>query len=232
MRPGVTILAVGALLVAGALGALGDRPPLAFTDSFREAPESVTAQQLIGERYKPGVLGPDEAVVASSRVRDGGRRALAGHPACSAAGATAISSDRKLTLVEIVPDGRPVLAGRARTACPRCARRCERPARGEFALLGGPAAEAYDARETLRARREGDRAARRCCWCWLIVGVARARRWSRRCTWSGRSCCPTRSRSASARCSSRTVGQPAPTRRCRRSRSSSWSRLASITTSS
>ena len=44
MRPGATILVVGAVLVAGALGALEDRPPLSFADSFRNAPESVTAQ--------------------------------------------------------------------------------------------------------------------------------------------------------------------------------------------
>ena len=147
MRPGATILVVGAVLVAGALGALEDRPPLSFADSFRNAPESVTAQALIADRYEPGLLGPAEAIVASA---DSGTVVdqLTRTPGVLAAYATALSTDRELTLIEIIPTTDPftqagqdavpalrdALLGMATTAPP---------------VLGGAAAEAYDARMAL-----------------------------------------------------------------------------------
>ena len=96
------------------------------------------------------MLGPYEAVVASSAAGTVGRAALAG-PArplgrrdrdlhATASSRSSSSSPQAIPFRRRHQDGVPAL----RTAL-------ERSARGELALLGGPAAEAHDAREALRA---------------------------------------------------------------------------------
>jgi putative drug exporter of the RND superfamily len=61
-HPLATAAVVGLVLVAGALGSLGGREPLGFTDAFREPPESVRGAQLIGQRFIPGRAAPLEVV--------------------------------------------------------------------------------------------------------------------------------------------------------------------------
>lgn len=147
VRPGATILVVGAVLVAGALGALQDRPPLSFAESFRDAPESVTAQELIADRYKPGMLGPAEAVVASA---DSGIvvEELSRTPGVLSAYATAISRDQKLTLIEIIPTTDPFTEA-GQNAVPALRDALHGMAKTQPPVLGGAAAEAYDARIAL-----------------------------------------------------------------------------------
>ena len=47
-----------AVLVVGALGALGGREPLSFADSFRDPPPSIEAQAVIAEHFIPGRVAP------------------------------------------------------------------------------------------------------------------------------------------------------------------------------
>ena len=185
-------------------GALEDRPPLSFADSFRER---------AGVRHRPGAdRRPLQARPA--RPGRGDRRLRAtrapsstssrGRPACCAAGATALSTRPRADADRDHPDRATRSRRPARTPCPALRDALRGLADGRAAACSAaPAAEAYDARDGAGRRREADRPARpdprardrRRCWC------ARS---SPRCTSSRRSCCPTRSRSARARCCSRT----------------------------
>ena len=50
------------ILLAGALGALGGREPLDFSEAFRTPPQSVAGEQLISERFIPGRAAPINVV--------------------------------------------------------------------------------------------------------------------------------------------------------------------------
>ena len=61
------------ILLAGALGALGGREPLDFSEAFRTPPQSVAGEQLITRALHPGPRGADQRRHA---VRRAGSRAL------------------------------------------------------------------------------------------------------------------------------------------------------------
>jgi len=148
-RPWTTIGVVSVVLVSGALGALESRGVLAFSDNFRNPPESVQAQDLITSKYEPGVIGPADALVASSAsgtlVED-----LANTPGVVAASNVSISKDRQLTLIEVILDADP-FSQEAIDAVPRLRQVLREGAGGGLALLGGPTAESHDTREALRS---------------------------------------------------------------------------------
>jgi putative drug exporter of the RND superfamily len=62
-RPGTVAIAVTALLVAGALGNLGGRESLDFTEAFRDDPDSVEGVRQIAESFPPGRTAPVDLVM-------------------------------------------------------------------------------------------------------------------------------------------------------------------------
>ena len=57
-RPALTAGVVTAILLLGALGSLGGREPLDFSEAFRTRPESVAGEQVIVDRFVPGRAAP------------------------------------------------------------------------------------------------------------------------------------------------------------------------------
>ena len=55
------------MLVAGALGNLGGREPLDFTEAFRDPPESVPGEQVIADRFIPGRAAPVRVITELRR---------------------------------------------------------------------------------------------------------------------------------------------------------------------
>ncbi len=151
-RPGAIAAAVTLLLLAGALGNLEGREPLSFSEAFRDPPESVEGQRLIGERFIPGRAAPTQIVTgfdAAPAVIDGVTRAP-GRPVQEAylmersiesAAPPLGLADAYLTedpFSDAAADAIPGLRSAARAAAP-----------GEEVLVGGETAEAYDTREAL-----------------------------------------------------------------------------------
>ena len=62
-RPALTAGVVTGILVLGALGSLGGREPLDFSEAFRTPPESVAGEQIISDRFIPGRAAPIEVVI-------------------------------------------------------------------------------------------------------------------------------------------------------------------------
>jgi putative drug exporter of the RND superfamily len=151
-RPGAIAAAVTLLLVAGALGNLEGREPLSFSEAFRDPPESVAGQRLIGERFIPGRAAPTQIVApldAAPAVIDGAMKAP-GRPVQEAyLMARSIESDAPpLGLADAFLAADP-FSDAAADAIPglRAAARAAAP--GEEVLIGGESAEAYDTREAL-----------------------------------------------------------------------------------
>jgi RND superfamily putative drug exporter len=149
-RPALTALGVTAILVAGALGAVGGREPLGFADAFREPVESVQGEQRISERFIPGRAAP-VTVVTPGDARDAVTTALAGGTGTPVQEMYAMARSvepPELALSEAylaldpfstaATDTIPELRARARAAG------------GAEVLLGGEVAEAYDTRRALR----------------------------------------------------------------------------------
>ena len=67
-HPAVTATVVTLILVAGALGSLGGREPLDFSEAFRTPPESVAGEQVISERFIPGRAAPVNVVTSYARA--------------------------------------------------------------------------------------------------------------------------------------------------------------------
>src|SRR4051794_6878041 len=68
-HPKATAATVTLILVVGALGALGGRETLNFSEAFRTAPQSVAGEQVITDRFIPGRAAPVN-VVTPYRARD------------------------------------------------------------------------------------------------------------------------------------------------------------------
>jgi RND superfamily putative drug exporter len=162
-RPAVTAAAVTLCLLAGALGTLGGRAPLSFSDMFRDPPESVRGEQLIAEHFIPGRAAPirivtdfeagEDVTAALTRGTDTPVQEMylmAGSADGAQPGSARGSPGSKLALAEAylrmdpfsteATDAIPELRARARAAAP-----------GARVLLGGEAAEAYDTRKALAA---------------------------------------------------------------------------------
>ncbi|MEU7915883.1 MMPL family transporter [Microbispora bryophytorum] len=149
-RPGVIAAAVTAVLAAGALAGMGGRPALDFSESFREAPDSVRGQQVIRDHFIPGRAAPLRIVVADevggkvqSALTEGTHTPVADmHAVARSAGTDGLlifDADLRMDpFSEQSTDAVPVLREVA-----------ERAAGGQTVLIGGTVAENYDARQAL-----------------------------------------------------------------------------------
>ncbi len=156
-RPATIAALVTLGLLAGALGNLEGREPMGFADAFRDPPESVRGQQLIGDHFLPGRVAPVRVVTAfdaaprvtaeftagaitpvpqtylmagSEDGRDGGRSQLGLSEAFL--GVDPFSEQA----TETIPDLRALAREAAAGTSP--------------VLVGGEVAEAYDTREALQ----------------------------------------------------------------------------------
>jgi RND superfamily putative drug exporter len=152
-RPAVVAVGVAAVLVAGALGALGGREPLSFADSFRDPPPSVEAQDVIAEHFIPGRVAP-VGVVTDFGAAPGVVGALSADPRVPIeemyVGARSVPAPGREDLAlseaylsldpfsQAATDSVPAIRAAARAA-----------AEGRAALVGGEVAEAYDTQQAL-----------------------------------------------------------------------------------
>ena len=155
-RPAVTACAVGALLAAGALGTLGGRETLDFSESFREAPDSVRGQQVIRDRFVPGRAAPLRVVAdraASGDVQialtEGTRTPVAEMNAVARSVPRVGDGDAPDLLLSEADLSMDPFSERATDAVPGLRDAAQRAATGRTALIGGTVAESYDAREAL-----------------------------------------------------------------------------------
>ncbi len=144
-RPAATAAVVVAVLSLGALGNLGGRERLGFSEAFRDAPESVLGQQVIGERFIPGRAAPLH-VVTELEVGEQVTAALT-------AGTTPVE---EMYLMARSAVGRPELvladaylaldpfSDAATAAIPGLRADARAAASGPPVLIGGETAEAYD----------------------------------------------------------------------------------------
>jgi RND superfamily putative drug exporter len=157
-HPAATAAAVALTLVAGALGSLGGREPLDFSEAFRDPPESVQGEQVISDRFIPGRAAPLN-VVMDFQSSDAVVAALTG-------GTATPVQEMYLTAASVPPDGSNDPAGselaladaylridpfstEATDAVPALRETARAAARGQPVLIGGEVAEAYDTREAL-----------------------------------------------------------------------------------
>jgi putative drug exporter of the RND superfamily len=158
-RPALTAATVAAVLLAGALGNLGGREPLDFSEAFRDPPESVAGQQLIRDRFIPGRAAPVQVVTdfgssgaVTSALSQGNETPV------EEMYLMARSVDSRLALSDAYLGIDP-FSDAATDAVPELRRTARAAVPGERVLLGGEVAEAYDT----------DRALARDTW--LIVPV-------------------------------------------------------------
>jgi RND superfamily putative drug exporter len=148
-RPAVTAAGVTAVLLAGALGNLGGREPLDFSEAFRDPPESVQGQQLIRDRFIAGRAAPVQVVTAFG----------ASEPVIGAIGGgletpvqeaylMARSVDSRLAVSEAYLRIDP-FSDAATESVPELRRAARAGAGGTPVLIGGEVAEAYDTNRAL-----------------------------------------------------------------------------------
>ena len=148
-RPAPVAAAVTLLLLAGAVvAAAGDREPLGFADAFRDPPQSVQGQQLVGERFIPGRAAPlnvvteagsSEAVIAALTE---GRET----PVQEMYLTTRSTSGLELSEAYL---GIDPFSDAATDAVPELRAVARAAAGGRAVLIGGEVAEAYDTRQAL-----------------------------------------------------------------------------------
>lgn len=165
-RPRVVAAAITALLAAGALASIGGRPALDFSESFREAPDSVRGQQVIRDHFIPGRAAPLRVVVANeaggkvqSALTEGTDTPVADmHAVARSIGADADSPDataqdeRRSAADLLIFDAdlrMDPFSERATDAVPVLREVAQRAADGRTVLIGGTVAENYDARQAL-----------------------------------------------------------------------------------
>jgi RND superfamily putative drug exporter len=154
-RPALTAAVVALALVGGALGNLGGRDYLDFSQAFREPPESVAGAHVIRDRFIPGraaplrVVTPAESAERVIAAATEGRRTpveemyltARSEPRPGASGSELGVADAYLRLdpfSEQATDAVPGVRAMARAAAP-----------GKEILVGGEVAEAYDTRRAL-----------------------------------------------------------------------------------
>jgi putative drug exporter of the RND superfamily len=163
-RPAAVAAAVTAVLAAGALGNLGGRESLDFTEAFRDAPDSVEGVREIRESFPPGRTAPLELVMTESLSGEI-LTPLAELPEIDSANWSAASkpSDEAVPLVtgELVLNLDP-FSPEAAAFVPRLRAEVDRllaravELRGggggdELAVVGGLAAETYDTEQAVAA---------------------------------------------------------------------------------
>jgi RND superfamily putative drug exporter len=137
-KPLAITLAVGVVLVAGALGNLRDNESLDFTQQFRTAPESVEGLRTLQAKFPPGQAGPVDVVVGAREVIQA-LPALRG-PVYSA-DLVAFSTRDDLALVRLTLNEDP-FTDAATKSIPRI--RALARQYDANALVGGPTAEILD----------------------------------------------------------------------------------------
>jgi putative drug exporter of the RND superfamily len=159
-RPAATATAVTLALLAGALGALGGRESLDFSEQFRDTPESVAGQQVIGEHFSPGRAAPLRVVTdfeaaedvlaalteATGTVEEAYLTARSVEPPGPAGPPGAVTSELALADAYL---GIDPFSDEATDAVPELREAARQAAMGGLALIGGEVAEAYDTREAL-----------------------------------------------------------------------------------
>ncbi len=165
-RPGVIAAAVTAVLAAGALAGIGGRPALDFSESFREAPDSVRGQQVIRDHFIPGRAAPLRIVVAGeaggkvqSALTEGTHTPVADmHAVARSVGADGDSpgteaqgrrSSAKDLLIFDADLRMDPFSEQSTDTVPKLREVAERAADGQTVLIGGTVAENYDARQAL-----------------------------------------------------------------------------------
>jgi RND superfamily putative drug exporter len=155
-RPATVTAALLVLLAAGALGSLGGREPLPFSEAFRDPPDSVLGQEVIGERFSPGRGAPLQVVtefdamegVIAELTQDTAVQEMylmAGSvPPAGQAG----PQGSELALAEAYLSVDP-FSEQATDAVPGLRETARDAAGGADVLIGGEVAEAYDTREAL-----------------------------------------------------------------------------------
>ncbi len=151
-RPGAIAAAVTLLLLAGALGNLEGREPLSFSEAFRDPPESVEGQRLIGDRFIPGRAAPTQIVTAfdAAPAVIEGVTGVPGRPVQEAylMERSIESAAPPLGLADAYLAEDP-FSDAAADAIPGLRSAARAAAAGEEVLVGGETAEAYDTREAL-----------------------------------------------------------------------------------
>jgi RND superfamily putative drug exporter len=159
-RPAATATAVTLALLAGALGGLGGRESLDFSEQFRDTPESVAGQQVIGEHFSPGRAAPLRVVTdfeaaeevlaalteATGTVEEAYLTARSVEPPGPSGPPGAVTSELALADAYL---GIDPFSDEATDAVPELRETARGAARGGLALIGGEVAEAHDTREAL-----------------------------------------------------------------------------------
>jgi RND superfamily putative drug exporter len=148
-RPGATAATVTVVLLVGALGNLGGREPLDFSEAFRDPPESVQGQQLIRDRFIPGRAAPLQ-VVTDVEAADELVAAIGTGTATAVEEAyvMARSEDERLALADAYLRIDP-FSDAATESVADLRRTARAAAGGAPVLIGGEVAEAYDTRQAL-----------------------------------------------------------------------------------
>jgi RND superfamily putative drug exporter len=148
-HPGSTAAVVTLVLVAGALGSLGGREPLDFSEAFRDPPESVQGAQVISERFVPGRAAPLNVVAEFGSMEEVIAALTEGlETPVQEMYAMARSTDSELALADAYLRIEP-FSDEATDAVPALRASARAAAAGEPVLIGGEVAEAYDTREAL-----------------------------------------------------------------------------------
>jgi len=154
-HPKVTAASVTLILAIGALGALGGRETLDFSEAFRTPPQSVGGEQVITERFIPGRAAPIN-VVTPYGAREAVLSKLTsglGTPIqeayLSAASIPPNGQESELALASAYLKMNP-FSDEATDAVPGLRRAARAAAGGAPVLLGGEVPEAYDSQQALR----------------------------------------------------------------------------------
>jgi putative drug exporter of the RND superfamily len=159
-RPAVTASVVALALAAGALGNLGGRETLDFSEAFRDPPESVEGGEVIRDRFIPGRAAPldvvvefeaaEEVIAAMTRGADSPVEEMyltAGSAEGDGEGPSgAVGSELALANAYLRIDP---FSDQATDAVPGLREAARGAAGGGDVLIGGEVAEAHDTREAL-----------------------------------------------------------------------------------
>jgi RND superfamily putative drug exporter len=157
-RPAAVTAAVLVVLAAGALGGIGGREPLDFSEAFREPPESVRGEQVISDGFTAGRAAPLNVVTEFNAKEDviaaltAGRETPVEEMYVAAASVprrgTTGPEGSELALSEGYLGIDP-FSDEATDAVPELRAMARQAAGGTPVLIGGEVAEAYDTREAL-----------------------------------------------------------------------------------
>ncbi|MDA0180602.1 MMPL family transporter [Solirubrobacter phytolaccae] len=155
-HPAATAVAVTLVLVAGALGNLGGREPLDFSEAFRTPPQSVGGEQIISERFIPGRAAPVEVVMdyadgeaVISRLTTGLTTPVQEMYLFAGSIPPREGQESELALAQAYLKMDP-FSDAATDSVPGLRKAAREAAGGRRVLLGGEVPEAYDTREALK----------------------------------------------------------------------------------